>query len=430
MDQSQSATPGSELPAEANDVQSTSDEEVGEALSLRIIRFLRLCWVSRRIFFGILATGILVSLLYALLLPNVYTSTTTLMPPDSVSSNSNLMGLLSSVGPIASAGSAALGTQTPGAVFVGIMGSQTVKESLVKQFDLVHHYKMRFIEDACKQLAADTGIQEDFKSGIITISVKSDNSVLASNLAQGYIAELDRVVTHNSTSAARRERIFLEGRLKEIKQDLDDSSIALSQFSTKNRTISMPSQAMAMVDAGLKMQADLVTVRSELAALQQTYSDDNIRVRAARARVEELQRQMNKISGLNQASSSSANTNESDYPSVGKLPALGLTYSDLDRKVLVEEALWEALTKQYEAAKVQEAKEIPTVRVLDEANVPQRKSSAKRSVIVVLGAMLSLFVACIAVITASVWDDMDDQDERKILVRAIINTTRNPRPRL
>jgi uncharacterized protein involved in exopolysaccharide biosynthesis len=417
-------------PAEANDVQSTSDEEVGEALSLRIIRFLRLCWVSRRIFFGILATGILVSLLYALLLPNVYTSTTTLMPPDSVSSNSNLMGLLSSVGPIASAGSAALGIKTPGAVFVGIMGSQTVKESLVKQFDLVHHYKMRFIEDACKQLAADTGIQEDFKSGIITISVKSDNSVLASNLAQGYIAELDRVVTHNSTSAARRERIFLEGRLKEIKQDLDDSSIALSQFSTKNRTISMPSQAMAMVDAGLKMQADLVTVRSELAALQQTYSDDNIRVRAARARVEELQRQMNKISGLNQASSSSANTNESDYPSVGKLPALGLTYSDLDRKVLVEEALWEALTKQYEAAKVQEAKEIPTVRVLDEANVPQRKSSAKRSVIVVLGAMLSLFVACIAVITASVWDDMDDQDERKILVRAIINTTRNPRPRL
>jgi capsule polysaccharide export protein KpsE/RkpR len=423
MDQSQSATPGSELPAEANDVQSTSDEEVGEALSLRIIRFLRLCWVSRRIFFGILATGILVSLLYALLLPNVYTSTTTLMPPDSVSSNSNLMGLLSSVGPIASAGSAALGIKTPGAVFVGIMGSQTVKESLVKQFDLVHHYKKRFIEDACKQLTADTGIQEDLKSGIITISVKADNPVLASNLAQGYVAELDRVVTNNSTSAARRERIFLEERLKEIKKDLDDSAEALSRFSTKSRTIDMPSQARAMVDSGLKLQDELATARSDLAGLRQAYSEDNVRVRTASARVEELQKQMDKITGLSQESGSSAYTSESDYPSLGALPALGLTYADLNRKVLVEEALWEALTKQYEAAKVQEAKEIPTVRVLDVANVPQRKSSPARSEIVILGAMLSLFVVCISLLAMSAWEEMDAQDERKKLVREIVSAT-------
>lgn len=375
--------------------------------------------------FRVLATGILLSVLYALSLPNMYTSTTTLMPPDSASSNSNLMSLLSSAGAAASVGSAALGVKTPGATFVGIMGSRTVQERLVQQFALVHQYKTPLIDDACKRLTADTVIKEDIKSGIIAISVKAANPVLASNLAQGYVAELDRVETNNSTSAARRERIFLEERLKEIKKDLDDSSKALSQFATKSRTIDIPSQGKAMVESGLKMQEQLVAARSELAGLQQAYSDNNVRVRAARARIDEIQSQMNKISGLSQKSGASVATRESDYPSVGELPALGLTYADLDRRVLVEETLWEALTKQYETAKVQEAKEIPTVRVLDVANVPQRKSSPIRSRIVILGTLLSFVVAFIAVRATTAWEELDAQDERKTLVTEMIGAVLN-----
>jgi uncharacterized protein involved in exopolysaccharide biosynthesis len=376
-------------------------------------------------FFGILATGILLSVLYALSLPIIYTSTTTLMPPDSTSSSSNLMSLLSSASPAAATVGSSLLGKTPGAVFVGILGSRTVQESLVTRFDLIHYYKTKFVEDACKRLTADTHIVEDPKNGIIRINVDANNPMLASNIAQGYVEELHRVVNNNSTSAARRERIFLEERLKEIKQDLDDSGKALSQFSTKNRTIAMPSQAMAMVDAGLKMQAELVTSRSELAELQQTYSEDNVRVRAARARVEELQSQMNKISGLSRASGSTANTDRSAYPSVSELPALGLTYSDLERRVSVEESLWEALTKQYEAAKVQEVKEIPSVRILDVANVPQHKSAPARAHIVIFGTMLSTFAACILVLATSFWEKMDPHDERKKLVEEIVGTTLN-----
>jgi capsule polysaccharide export protein KpsE/RkpR len=399
-------------------------------MSLRITRFMRSCWVRRRMVFGILASGILLSLLYALSLPTMYTSTTTLMPPDSASSNSNLMSLLSSAGPAASVGSAALGIKSPGAIFVGILGSRTVQESVVTRFDLVHHYKKHLIEDACKRLTADTVIREDLKSGIVTVNVKADNPVLASNIAQEYVAELDRVVNSNSTSAARRERIFLEERLKEIKKDLDDSAEALSRFSTKSRTIDMPSQARAMVDSGLKLQDELATARSDLAGLRQAYSEDNVRVRTASARVEELQRQMDKITGLSQKGGSRVYTSESDYPSLGALPALGLTYADLNRKVLVEEALWEALTKQYEAAKVQEAKEIPTVRVLDVANVPERKSSPVRSFIVVEGTMLSLMVAFIVVFITTVWEEMDARDERKRFVLELAGAMRNTQLRL
>lgn len=409
---------------QTDDVESDSATELGEALSLRVIRFLRFCWVGRKMVFGILVTGILFSLLYALLLPNIYTSTTTLMPPDSASSNSNLMSLLSSAGPAASLGGTALGLKTPGAVFVGILGSRTVQESLVKQFDLVHHYKKRLIQDACRRLTADTVIRDDTKSGIITISVQADSPMLASKIAHAYVTELDRVVNNNSTSAARRERIFLEERLKEIKKDLDDSATSLSQFSAKNKTIDIPSQGKAMVEAGFKLQDQMIAARSQLAALQQSYSEDNVRIRAARARIAELQREIDKVMGSPEGPA--INANGAEYPSISELPALGLTYFDLERRMSVEEALWIALTKQYEAAKVQEAKEIPTVRVLDAANVPERKSSPARTQIVILGAMLSVLVACISVIAMSAWNKLDAQDERKKQVAAIVDALLSP----
>jgi uncharacterized protein involved in exopolysaccharide biosynthesis len=421
MDEHQKNTPSSGSWTQ-NDAELDA-EETGEALSIRLIRFLQLCWVRRRVVIGILTAGIVLSAVYAFLQPNIYISTTTLMPPDSTSSSSNLMSLLSSVGPAAGFGSSALGIKTPGAVFVSMLGSRTVQESLVKQFDLVHHYKKLLVQDACKQLAADTIIKDDTKSGIITISVKADSSMLASKIAQGYVTELDRVVTQNSTSAARRERIFLEGRLKEITRDMDDSAKALSQFSTKNRTIDIPSQGKAMVESGLKLQDQLVAARSELAGLRQSYSDDNVRVRAARARIAELERQIDKMMGSTAETRSAASN--SAYPSVSELPALGLTYSDLARKTRVEEVLWEALTKQYEAAKVQEAKEIPTVRVLDVADVPERKSSPIRSRIVILGAMLSLLTAFVALIITFIWEEMDAEDERKRFVTEIKNALLN-----
>jgi len=423
MDDSQSATRGLEPWTQANDVESASDEEMGEALSLRITHLLRLCWVRRKTAFRILAAGILLLLLYAISRPNMYTSTTTLMSPDNSSSSPNLMSLLSSAGPAASMGSSALGMRTPGAVFTGILGSRSVHESLVTRLDLVHYYKSKFIEDAGKQLAAATVIHEDPKSGIITISVTDKDPVFASKLAQGYVEELDHIVTHNSTSAARRERIFLEARLQEIKQDLDGSDKALSQFSSKSRTINPSSQAQAMVASGIQMQNQMAAAHAELAALRQSYSEDNVRIRAANARIAELQRQIDKSIGSPEEPK--LDKGNSSYPSVSELPAIGLTYTDLARRVRVEETLWETLTRQYEAARVQEEKEIPVVRVLDAANVPQHRSSPHRSIIMIFGTILSFIAACIIVLAASVWQGMDELDERKKLVTDIVSATRN-----
>jgi uncharacterized protein involved in exopolysaccharide biosynthesis len=224
-------------------------------------------------------------------------------------------------------------------------------------------------------------------------------------------------VTNDSTSAARRERIFLEARLKEIKKDLDDSANAFSAFSTKNRTLDIPSQGRALVDSEFRLQEQMASARSELAALQQRYSEDNVSVRAMRARIAEIQREIDKMRGADKGPS--LNVSDSAYPSGSELPALGVTYSDLQRRLHEEEVLWDALTSQYEEAKVQEAKEIPSVRVLDAANMPQRRSGSSRKAILMVGTMLSLFAAFIFVRAVTFWEGLGALDERRKLVMGI-----------
>lgn len=427
MDDFQSTTQTPEFTAETDEVEPVGEEEADEALSSRIADFLRTCWLKRRMIFGIVAGGILASVLYAIALPNMYVSTTTLMPPDNTSPYSSIMGLLSPGNAAAQLGSEALGLNTPSDLFIGILKSRNVQDGLINNFDLARHYRSRDVEEARKSLEDATKIEEDRTSGVIMISVTDTNSVTASRIAGGYVEELNRVVTDNATSAARRERIFLEERVKEVKQNLDDSAKQLSQFSTKSGAIDISSQTRSMVEEGLRLQAELIDGRSQLAALRQTYSEDNSRVRGLEAHNAELQRELDKMGGLTQGSGANAGGSESPYITADELPALGLTYFDLARKVRVDEALWETLTKQYEAAKVEEAEEIPTVEVLDVPNVPLRKSSPTRRLIVEFGAILSFAVACALVLMGMIWEGMDPEGETKRLIADAAGTVRDSR---
>lgn len=421
MDDSTITSSKSELEPSTTVDRSHVTEEPDDDMSVKAARFLRLLWTKRRVLFFVLTVGISLSLASAFIEPNQYTATTTLMPPDNTSSYSSMLSLLTSSSSAASLGSEALGLNTPGELFVAILGSRNVLNAQIKQFDLMGYYKVRLAEDARKALLTDTKVVQDRKSGVITISVTVRQPDLAAKLAQGYVAELNRVMMNNSTSSARRERIFLEGRIKEVKQQLDDSATALSRFSTKSGAIDVPAQAKSMMDAGVRLQAELIDGRGRLAALRQVYSEDNARVRAAEARIEELQRQINAMGGMSKVAEAGSDAKVSAYPTVRDLPALGVTYYDLERTLKVDEALWENLTKQYEVARVQEAQQIPTLRVLDVATVPERKSGPSRRFIVTVGFVVSLISAVILVLAIKIWEDTDPGEEPKKLALEVID---------
>jgi uncharacterized protein involved in exopolysaccharide biosynthesis len=390
-----------------------------------LLPHLRLFWESRRLLWRAALCALLVSVAAAFLIPVRYQSVTRLMPPDDESSSS--LGMLAAMAGGGSGGSGlaglagdVLGIKSSGDLFIGILDSDTIQDHLISQFGLMKVYHDSKIEDARKDLAEHTDISADRKSGIIAITVTDHDPKRAAAMAQAYVSELNVLVAQLSTSSARRERIFLEGRLQNVKADLDSAEQNFSVFASKNTAIDIPEQGKAMVDAAAVLQGQLIAAQAELSGLQQIYTDNNVRVRAAQAHVEELQKKLNEIGGA--GTQSDLESNDSLYPSIRKLPLLGVTYADLYRQTKIQETVYELLTQQYELAKVQEAKEIPTVKVLDPAMTPTKKSFPPRGVIVVLGTMLGFTLAMTWIAGKTRWDAVDASDPRKAFATEVFRT--------
>jgi uncharacterized protein involved in exopolysaccharide biosynthesis len=394
----------------------------------RTVAHLRLLWESRRFLGRTTGAGLLLSVVIALLIPNRYQSVARLMPPDNQSSSGLAMAAAALTGGTAGLGGIAselLGLKSTSDLFVGVLTSRTVADKLIQKFDLRKVYGVRRMEDARKALAAHTDTSIDRKSQIITITVTDKNPQRAEAMAQAYVEELNRLVAAVSTSAARRERIFLEGRLQAVNQDLEAAEKEFSQFASKNTAIDIKEQGKAMVDAAATLQGRLIAARSEVEGLRQIYTDQNVRVRAAQARMAELKSQLEKLGGKGESTSlEDSAQNDPLYPSIRKLPLLGVAYADLYRKTKVQEAVFETLTQEYELAKVQEAKEIPTVKVLDPPNLPEKKSFPPRTLLTLLGTTLALACGVTWVFGSELWEGTDPADPRKLLAQEVFNTVK------
>jgi uncharacterized protein involved in exopolysaccharide biosynthesis len=387
------------------------------------ITYLRLLWKHRRLLARVALYGFLSSALIVLLIPNRYQSTARLMPPDSNQAGGLAMAaaaLTSNAGEVGSMANQLLGIKSTSDIFVGILSSRTVQDKLIQEFDLKRLYWDRRMEDARTDLAEHTAISVDRKSQIITISVTDHDPHRAAAMGEAYVTELNRLVAELSTSSARRERIFLEERLKSVSQDLESAEKEFSQFSSKNTTLDIKEQGKAMVEAAATLQGQYIAAQSELEGLKQIYTDNNVRVRSVRARMDELKHQLDKLGGKGESmTDASSQPGDSLYPSIRKLPLLGVTYADLYRRTKIQEAVLETLTKEYEMAKVQEAKEIPTVKVLDPANVPDKKSFPPRTLLVLFGTALALATGSSWVFGKTLWDQTDSSDTRKAFAQEV-----------
>jgi uncharacterized protein involved in exopolysaccharide biosynthesis len=406
---------------------------------------LRLLWGRRRLFLRAAAIGLVVSTLVALLIPMSYISTTQLMPPDTQStSGMAMMAAMAAKGGGGLAGMAGdlLGLKSSGALFIGVLRSQTAQDRLIRQFDLRKVYGKRLVMDAREKLDDNTSISEDRKSGIITISVTDHSPQRAAALAGAYVDQLNSLVSELSTSSAHRERVFLEERLKVAKEDLDDATNQFAQFSSKNNTLDIQQEGKAMLDAAGTIAGEMIAAQSQLEGLRQIYTDNNPRVRSLNARVGELRKQLERlggtqpkeVNGVSPSASQPADPPNAQaaglpYPTIRSLPLLGAKYADYYRRAKIQETVYELLTEQYELAKVQEAKETPSVKVLDPARIPEKKSFPPRLVIVLLGTFLVSALSVVWVLGAARWEEVDSQDPRKVFVQEVAGVLKARMPR-
>jgi uncharacterized protein involved in exopolysaccharide biosynthesis len=400
-----------------------------------IARF-RTLWAERRFLFRVTIAALLASILIAFLIPSRYESAVQLMPPDSHSGEglSLLAGLAGgkqadNLGLLAGD---LLGMKTTGALFVGVLKSRTALDRIVDRYDLKKVYGERLEQKARERLAERTDISEDRKSGIIKVTVTDHDPKRAAAIAGSYVDELDTLMAQLTTSSAHRERVFLEQRLTGVRQDLETAEKEFSQFASKNATLDITEQGKAIVLAAATLEGQLIAAQSELEGLRQIYTNSNVRVRSVEARISELRKQLQKIGGKTgeAPSGDSESTSDLPYPSLRQLPVLGVPFADKFRQLKVQEIVFETLTKQFEIAKVQEAKEIPTVKVLDRPEVPERKSFPPRLLLTVLGTCVTFLVGCAWLFARRHWDAMDPEDPGKQLAIDVATAVRTEAARL
>jgi capsule polysaccharide export protein KpsE/RkpR len=398
---------------------------------------LRILWDQRRLVFRWLVYGFIFSTLLAFLIPRRFESVTRLMPPDQ--SNSGMAMLAAAVSSRSGSGLGGgtglgsiaddlMGIKNSGDLFIGILQSRTVQDDLINKFNLRKVYWDRYMDDARKDLEEKTTVTQDRKSGIITIRVSDRNPQRAMGIAQEYVAQLNRVVILLNTSAAHREREFLEERLTQVKQDLESAENGFSDFASKNTALDIPAQGRAMIAASATLQGQLIAAQTELESLRQIYADNNVRVRTMQARVDELRHQLDKLGGKFDSGSIGNEQNAADaqtmYPSIKKLPLLGVKYADLYRNSRVEEALFETLTQEYELAKVQEVKETPSVKILDSPSLPEKKSYPPRLLIIFLVTMLAAAMSAVWIFCQAYWAEIDENNPHKMLAIEISQAAR------
>jgi capsule polysaccharide export protein KpsE/RkpR len=260
-----------------------------------------LLWKHRRMLLWVTAISFLVSLGISFAIPKQYKSTASIMPPDQQGSSAMLLAALTAhsggLGALGGLAGGLLGGHTSTALFIDLLRSGSVSSHLIDRFNLMHVYHNRYRIDAAKHLARCTKITEDKKSGVITIEVEDADRALARDLAQGYLDELSNLVLRTSTSSAHLERVFIEQRLRKVQADLEQAQLELSEFSSRSSTIDIKEQTRAMVDAGARVQAELLIEQSGLESMRQIYGDGNVRVHETEARIASLKAELAKMTG-------------------------------------------------------------------------------------------------------------------------------------
>jgi uncharacterized protein involved in exopolysaccharide biosynthesis len=326
-----------------------------------------------------------------LISPDIYTATARLMPPQqSQSSAAALLGALSGVpGGMSGSIGAALGLKNPNDLYVGILKGHTIADTLIERFDLKKLYETPTQVETRAALERMTAITAA-RDGLIVIEVDDDDPERAANIANAYVEELDRLTQRLAVSEAGQRRLFFERELKTTRERLAAAEMALKGTQEKTGLIQPEGQAKAVFDAFAAVHARIAAKEVEIASMQTFATESNPDLLRAREELSSLKTQAAKL----EKTQGGRREGEILVPTTN-VPAAGLEYVRRVRDVKYHETLFELLAKQFEIAKIDEAKDAAIIQLVDKAMPPDRKARPKRGVITAVAAVLSSSLAVV-----------------------------------
>lgn len=332
---------------------------------------------------GFTLAAAVIALVVALLLPNIYTGTVSLLPPQQ--SQSMTMTMLGQLSPLLNmAAGKDLGLRNQNDLYIGMLRSRTVGDRVVDRFNLMARYKTKVREDARRRLESNTDIISG-KDGIISISVDDQDPRLAAEMANAYVGELANLTQNLAVSDAAKRRLFFEREVNATKENLSKAEDAMKRTEERTGIIHLDSQSRVMLESLARLRAEVAAKEVQIAAMRSYATAENPDVRFAEEELAGLRAQVARLEA------GGGKTSASDL-AIEKVPGAGLEYMRSLREVKYQEALFEFLTKNYEAAKVDEARDASVVQVLDPATPPEHKSRPHRAAIVLVSALMAFFL--------------------------------------
>src|SRR5258706_140881 len=389
------------------DTSSIADEDEISLLDVLIVLA-----KHKRIVLGVPFVAGIGAAIVGLFLPNVYTGTTRILPPQqSASAASALLNQLGgALGGLlgGGAGGASVGIRNPNDLYVGMLKSRTVADNLILRFELRKVYDEDRLSDARTRLEKETTIVAG-KDGIITIDVDDKDPKRAAELANSYVDELMKLTKVLAVTEASQRRLFFERQLVQSKDNLTAAEIAARQGLQKGGLAQVDAQGRSMIAVTARLRAEISVKEVQLGTMRTFAAEGNPELQRTQQELEALRRELSRVEG----SSSATAIGKGDAASRG-LDNLGLL-----RDVKYYEFLYELLAKQYELAKIDEAKDATVVQVMDNAIEPDRVSKPKRSLIVALTFLVAGLVSVIIAFMRETIDQATSDPERATKINTL-----------
>jgi len=348
----------------------------------------------KRFIFWVTAAFAIIAIILSLILPVRYTATVTLLPPQQNSSaGAALAAQLGNVGGLSSLAGSSFGLKNPNDMVLGIMRSRTVEDAMVQHFGLMNEYHKRILSDARKEFEGHTTLDDAGKDNLIRLSVEDANPKRAAELANGYVEQFRTISQNLAITEASQRRLFFEQELAQTKDKLASAEEALKLTEQKTGLIQLDSQARALIESAASVRASIGAKEMEIQGMQTYATGENAQLVQAQRELDSLRSQLAKLGGSEDRSGG-----ELIVPK-GLVPEASLEYARKLRDVKYYETIFDILARQYELAKLDEAKQGALIQVVDAAIPPDRRSFPKRSLIVIAATLVGMLLAILFVLT-------------------------------
>ena len=361
---------------------------------LSLLDIVALLVERRRFIARFVGCTMIVALVVAFLLPVRYEAKIVLLPPAQNSSvGSALLGQIGNLGSMGSIGSLAtlaggsLGLKNPADMYVSFLTSRTVEDAMIQRFDLMNEYHEKHISDARKVFENRTSVSAGTKDGLIRISVEDRDPKRAAELANGYVEEFRKLTASLAVTEAARRRLFFEQQVQEAKDKLTAAEVAMAKTQQATGVLQIDSQARSLIESAAVLRAQVVAKQVQIEGMRSFATEDNPNLILAKQELAALQAQLARVAGSQQDNGSDINLSK------GRVTESGMEYLRRYRDLKYQETIYELLAKEFEVAKLDEAREGSVVQVVDAAVPPDRRSSPHRFLIVIGATMFALFVA-------------------------------------